>query len=172
VPYFKIASAHITDRKLIDTCLEYPDIPVILSTGMSTDHMIDDAVSHIGAKNIEYLLHCTSTYPTDPSEINLNCIPNLKLRYPNIKIGFSNHNPGIIYAAAAAVLGAEMIEVHITMDRSMYGSDQAASWEPGMMHQLGGKYIPGLCKAMGSGQKKFYDSERPIEYKLRRHKAL
>ena len=76
-------------------------------------------------------MQCTSTYPTDPKEINIECIPMLKERYSHIaKIGFSNHYPGLMAMTLAAAYGAEMLEFHITLDRTMYGSDQAASIEP------------------------------------------
>jgi N-acetylneuraminate synthase len=116
---------------------------------------------------IEYLLHCTSTYPSKPEEQDLKVITWLKETYPNYKIGFSNHSPGLTYMIMAASLGAEMIETHICLDRAMYGSDQAASIEPEGVFRLA-KYIRNIELAMGNGVKKVHDSEYPIMQKLRR----
>ena len=111
-------------------------------------------------------MHCTSTYPTMPKEINARCILTLKERYPWFKIGFSNHYPGLMAMVLAVAYGAEMIEFHGTLDRAMYGSDQAASIEPQGVFELMEKIK--LIKAMnGDGVKKVYDSELPIMEKLR-----
>lgn len=163
VDYHKIASALLTNepflRRLLDT-----DKRVILSTGMSTDDEIDRAVSLLGDR-VEYILACTSTYPTKPEEVNLKYIQTLKEKYPNTKIGFSNHYNGLDACVGAVALGAECIEFHITKDRSMYGSDQAASIE-----NAGGltEAIFKTAKMIGDGQKVVYDSEIPIKNKLRR----
>ncbi len=162
----KIPSAMITDKEYLQACRD-THMPLIISTGMSTYEMIDECIEAVGQERIYCLMHCTSTYPSKPEELNLNCIRDYKIRYPWAKIGFSNHNPGIIYMPIAAALGAEMIEFHITLDRSMYGSDQAASIEPEGVHRLA-KYIKGVSGAMGDGVKRVYESEIPIMKKLRR----
>jgi len=164
--YIKIPSALITDKELLRSCVDY-DSQVILSTGMSTLSMIDEAIEILGKDRVSCIMACTSTYPSKPEELNLNFITTLKQRYPWVKIGFSNHNPGIVYMAIAAALGAEMIEFHITLDRAMPGSDQASSIEPEGVFKLS-KYIRGIEQAMGDGVKKIYDSEIPIMKKLRK----
>jgi N-acetylneuraminate synthase len=119
-------------------------------------------------EQIEYILHCTSTYPSKPEEQNLKMITTLKQEFgKKHKIGFSNHSPGIMFMVAAVALGAEMLEYHGTMDRSMYGSDQAASIEPEGSFKLG-KYVRSLGDALGSGDKCIYASEKPILKKLRK----
>ena len=158
--YVKIPSARITDTQFLHAVKDHSH-KTILSTGMHTLEEVDFAADVLG--NVEYILHCTSTYPTVPHEINLNCIKTLKKRYPWAKIGFSNHYAGLMAMLCSAVLGAEMIEFHITLDRTMYGSDQAASIEnpEELAHRL---YL--LDKMMGDGEKKVYDSELPIKEKL------
>lgn len=164
--YIKIPSALITNEAFLANCLNY-DAQVILSTGMSTMSMINRAVEVLGREKIYCIMACTSTYPTKPEELNLNFIKTLKKVYPWAKIGFSNHSPGVVYMAIAASLGAEMIEFHGTLDRSMYGSDQAASIEPEGVYKLS-KWLKGIEVAMGTGIKEIYDSELPIMEKLRR----
>jgi len=164
--FLKIPSALITDRKYLLTC-KATGMPLIISTGMSTYDMIDECIETVGRDRIYCIMHCTSTYPSKPEELNLNCIRDYKARYPWTKIGFSNHNPGIIYMPIASALGAEMIEFHITLDRSMFGSDQAASIEPEGTYRLV-KYLKGVSQAMGDGIKCIYESEVPIIKKLRR----
>jgi len=166
-PFIKIPSALITNRGLLDACKRLSDKPIILSTGMSTVDMVDDAIKILGKDRIHCIMHCTSTYPSKPEEMNLKCINTMKERYPWAKIGFSNHNQGLTFMVAAASLGAEMIEFHITLDRAMPGSDQAASIEPEGVHRLC-KWIRNLDKAQGDGIKKIYDSELPIIAKLRK----
>jgi len=166
IPFIKIPSSKITDNFLLEAASDI-DRPIIISTGMSTIEMIDNAIDILGKEKIYCIMHCTSTYPSAPEEQNLKCILTLKDRYPWAKIGFSNHSPGLPYLLAAAAIGAEMIEWHITLDRSMYGSDHAASIEPeGTFHLM--KWIRGLEKAMGDGEKKIFESEIPIIKKLRK----
>jgi N-acetylneuraminate synthase len=163
--FIKIPSALITNYSILDAAIK-TEKPVIISTGMSTMQEIDNAVKTLGP-SLYCIMHCTSTYPSKPEELNLNMIRTLKDMYPKKKIGFSNHNPGIIYMPVAAALGAEMIEFHGTLERSSYGSDQSSSIEPEGVHKLA-KYIKGVTLAMGDGVKKVYDSEIPIIKKLRR----
>ena len=113
------------------------------------------------------LLHCTSTYPSKIEELNLNGILTLKDRYPNIPIGYSGHEIGLSTTIAAFVLGACMIERHITLDRSMWGSDQSASVEPhGFLRMV--RDIRVIERALGDGEIKVYESEIPMISKLRR----
>ena len=165
--FIKIPSALATNHPLIKLCVNTTKLPIILSTGMCTEEMIDEAVEIIPHDRLYAVLHCTSTYPSKPEEQNLKYIRVLKHKYPWTKVGFSNHYPGIPYMIAAASLGAEMIEFHITADRTMYGSDQASSIEPHAVFKLV-KYIRGIEKGCGDGVKKIYDSEKPIIEKLRR----
>ena len=163
--YIKIASASLTDFDLLESVVN-TNKDIIISTGMSTKDELDNALRIVG-KNVKYILACTSTYPTAPEEMNLNFIKTLKEEYPQYKIGFSNHSPGIMFMVAAAALGAEMIEFHITLDRSMYGSDQAASIEPtGTMALC--KHVRNIQKGMGTGDWTVFDSEENVKKSLRR----
>lgn len=164
--FIKIPSALITDERYLSVC-SLSEKQVIISTGMSTIEMVDRAVQILGQGKIYCIMHCTSTYPSKPSELNLNCIKTLQNKYSWAKIGFSNHNPGIIFMPIAVALGAEMIELHITLDRSSYGSDQPASIEPEGLFKLV-KHIHNTEQAMGDGIKCIYDSELPIIKKLRK----
>ncbi len=163
-PCFKIASASLTD----DNLLRYHRTkgkPIILSTGMSTLEEIDHALNVLGREDL-ILLHCTSTYPSKLEELNLKVIPALIERY-HIPIGYSGHEVGLYTSLAAAVLGACFIERHITLDRAMWGSDQAASVEPQGFVRLV-KDVRAVEIAMGDGVKRVYPSEIPIIQKLRR----
>ena len=132
--------------------------PIILSTGMSTEAQVDKAVQ-ILSDNLEYILACTSTYPTVVEELNLRYIQTLKEQYPQYKIGFSNHYSGFESSFGATALDAECIEFHITNDRTAYGSDQSASIENVLFLLM----VSSSWKRMlGDGIKKVYDSELPI----------
>jgi N-acetylneuraminate synthase len=163
-PCYKIASASLTDDALLRHNRSKGK-PIILSTGMSTLSQIDHAVKVLGSDDL-VLLHCTSTYPSTPSELNLRAIPVIKERY-GIPVGYSGHEVGLYTTLAATVLGACVVERHLTMDRAMWGSDQAASVEPYGMYRLV-KDIRSVELAMGDGVKRVYDSEKPIISKLRR----
>ena len=161
--FLKIPSALLTNNELLLSCLN-TEKPIILSTGMSTKEEISYAVRVLGSR-LYCIMHCTSTYPSKPEELNLRCIQGLS--YTGAKLGFSNHSPGLIYMPVAVALGAEMIEFHITLDRSMWGSDQSSSIEPeGVMKLV--KWVGGVEAALGDGQKVVYPSEIPIMKKLRR----
>jgi N-acetylneuraminate synthase len=163
-PCLKIASASLTDDNLLRH-YRTKNKPIILSTGMSTLEQVDHAVEILGKHDL-VLLHCTSTYPAKLEELNLKAIQALKARY-GIPIGYSGHEVGLYTSLAAAVLGACFIERHITLDRAMWGSDQAASVEPqGFVRLI--KDLRAVEMAMGDGIKRVYDSERPIMQKLRR----
>lgn len=163
-PCYKIASASLTDDNLLRHHRRYGR-PIIVSTGMSTQEEIDHAVEVLGRDNL-ILLHCTSTYPSQVEELNLSAIRAMRERY-GVPVGYSGHEVGLAPSIGAAALGACMIERHITLDRAMWGSDQAASVEWQGFWRLV-KDVRALEKAMGDGVKRVYESEVPIITKLRR----
>ena len=165
-PCHKVPSAALTDHALL-RYLKDTNRPVILSTGMSTMEEIDAAVDVLGTESL-LITHSTSTYPCDPYELNLRMIQTLKERFP-CPIGYSGHEVGLVPSLAAVVLGACLVERHITLDRAMWGSDQAASVEPGGFTRLM-KYIRVTETALGDGVKKVYESELGSLQKLRRVK--
>ena len=162
VRYHKIASALATDKSFLQK-LNATGRPVILSTGMCTPEEIEAAVEVLD--NVEMVLACTSTYPTKPEEVNLRHITTLKEKYPNLKVGFSNHYSGLDACVGAVAVGAECVEFHITNDRTSYGSDQAASIED--TRSLADA-IRNMQLMLGDGRKRVYDSEVPIISKLRK----
>lgn len=164
VPCFKIASASLTDDNLLCHHRE-KGLPIILSTGMSSLEQIDHAVELLG-KNDLVIMHTTSTYPSETKELNLRVILSLIERY-DVPIGYSGHEVGLYTTLAAVVLGACMIERHITLDRAMWGSDQAASVEPQGFSRLV-KDVRAVETALGNGIKRVYESELPVMKKLRR----
>jgi N-acetylneuraminate synthase len=161
---YKIPSASLTDGKLLKH-LRNTGRPLILSTGMSTMEQIKKAVALVGEENL-VLTHATSTYPCDPSELNLRMIPTLHDAF-SCPIGYSGHEVGLVTSAVAVGLGACMVERHITLDRALWGSDQSASVEPGGFEKLV-KYIRVTEAATGDGVKKVYESELSSLKKLRR----
>jgi len=163
-PCYKIASASLTDDDLLRHHRHYGR-PIILSTGMSTLAQIDHAVEVLGRDDL-VILHCTSTYPSQVEELNLEAIAQLRDRY-EVPVGYSGHEVGLATSVAAAALGACMVERHITLDRAMWGSDQAASVEPQGIWRLV-KDIRAVEKAQGDGVKRVWPSEVPIMQKLRR----
>jgi N-acetylneuraminate synthase len=163
-PCYKIASASLTDDNLLLHHRCYGR-PIIISTGMSTLDEIDHAMDVLGRDNL-IVLHCTSTYPSQVEELNLSAIQMLSQRY-DVPIGYSGHEVGLAPSLGATALGACMIERHITLDRAMWGSDQAASVEWQGFWRLV-KDVRALEKAMGDGVKRVYPSEVPIIKKLRR----
>jgi N-acetylneuraminate synthase len=163
-PVYKIASASLTDDALLKH-VRKTGKPVIASTGMSTYAEIDHAVEVLGKENL-ILMHTTSTYPAKYEQLNLRAIPSMIERY-GVPVGYSGHETGIPTSIAAAVLGACCIERHITMDRAMWGSDQAASLEPNGISRLVRDIR--LCEqSMGDGIKRLYEEEIPVMKKLRR----
>ena len=163
-PCYKIASASLTDDDLLRHHRKYGR-PIILSTGMSTMAEIEHAVEVLGQDDL-IVLHSTSTYPAQLNELNLKMISTLMDKY-DLPIGYSGHEPGLSTTFATAVMGVSMIEKHITLDRSLWGSDQAASVEPQGIKKLV-DYISQWEEASGNGIKKVYESEIPIREKLRR----
>jgi N-acetylneuraminate synthase len=164
VPTFKIASASLTDDNLLRHTRAVGK-PVILSTGMSTLEQIDHAVEVLGKDDL-ILLHACSTYPAYYEELNLNVIDVLRERY-GVPVGYSGHETGLPSSVAAAVMGACIVERHITLDRSMWGSDHAASLEPNGITRLV-RDIRLIEKSMGDGVKRVLEREQPIIKKLRR----
>jgi N-acetylneuraminate synthase len=142
-----------------------------ISTGMSDFKAIDRAVDIFRKANCPFeLMHCLSTYPMDDEDANLNCIKTLKDRY-KCDVGYSGHEVGLAVSYAAAALGITSLERHITLDRAMYGSDQAASIEPAGLRSLVGA-IRKIEKAMGDGKVSIHPKEVPIAKKLRAHIPL
>ncbi len=163
-PVYKIASASLTDDNLLRH-VRATGKPIIASTGMSTYEEIDHAVEVLGKQNT-ILMHTTSTYPAKYEQLNLRAIPTMIERY-GIPVGYSGHETGIPTSVAASVLGACCVERHITMDRAMWGSDQAASLEPNGISRLVRDIR--LCEqSMGDGIKRVYEEEIPVMKKLRR----
>lgn len=163
-PAYKVPSAALTDHDLLRRVRE-TGRPVILSTGMSTFEQIEAAVGQLDTERL-LLTHATSTYPCEPEELNLRMIETLRKRF-EVPVGYSGHEVGLVPSAVAVAMGACMIERHITLDRAMWGSDQAASVEPGGFERLV-KYIRVTETSLGDGVKRVYDSERPSLMKLRR----
>ena len=161
---YKIPSAALTDVGLLRR-FRQTGRPLMLSTGMSTMAQIDAAVDAIGTEQL-LLAHATSAYPCALDELNLKMIGTLRERF-DLPIGYSGHEVGLPTTLAAVCLGASFIERHITLDRAMWGSDQAASVEPHGLKRLV-KNIRDIETAMGDGVKRVYDSEIPVIRKLRR----
>lgn len=163
---YKLPSASLTDHTLIKK-VKATGRPVIMSTGMSTMEEIEESVGMMDMDKL-MLTHTTSTYPCDPEELNLRMIATLKEKFP-CPVGYSGHEVGLVNSAVAVALGACLVERHITLDRAMWGSDQAASVEPGGLQRLV-KYIRVTEQSLGDGVKKVYESEMPAREKLRRAK--
>ncbi|HKI53799.1 MAG TPA: N-acetylneuraminate synthase family protein, partial [Anaerolineales bacterium] len=124
-PAHKVPSASLTDHNLMKH-VRATGKPIIISTGMSTMDQIKRGVDAVGVENL-VIMHCTSTYPCKPEELNLKMIETLRKEFPNNPIWYSGHETGLVPSAVAIALGATSIERHITLDRAMWGSDQAAS---------------------------------------------
>lgn len=164
-PVYKIASASLTDDELL-VAIRETGKPAILSTGMSTPEQIDHAVDVLGTENL-ILLHANSTYPAPNDQLNLRMLHTLMAQYPGVPIGYSGHEVGLQTTIAAVALGASVIERHITLDRTMWGSDQAASVEPAGMRRLV-RDIRAVEAALGDGVKQVYPGELAAMKKLRR----
>jgi N-acetylneuraminate synthase len=163
-PCYKVASASLTDDALLKHTAT-TGRPMIISTGMSTVEEIDAGVALLNPNKL-LIAHATSTYPCQPDELNLRMIGTLKAKY-DCPIGYSGHEVGLQTTLAAVALGACFVERHITLDRAMWGSDQAASVELAGFHRLV-RDIRVIEKSMGDGVKRVYESELPIRKKLRR----
>lgn len=165
VPVYKVASASITDLNLLRR-IKATGKPTIISTGMSSMEEVERAVEAFGIDNL-ILLHTVSTYPAEDKNINLSLIPALRAKYPTVPIGYSGHESGLAISVAATTLGAHVIERHVTLDKTMFGSDQKASIEPHELKELV-KGIRSIEAAFGDGVKRVLDEEIPIREKLRR----
>ena len=163
-PCYKIASASLTDDELLRHH-RAKGKPIILSTGMSSLEQVDHAIEVLGKDDL-ILLHAVSTYPAKLEELNLRAIPALQEKY-NIPVGYSGHEVGLSPSFAAVVLGACVLERHITLDRAMWGSDQSASIEPQGFSRLI-RDIRAWETSAGDGAKRVLDSEIPVQEKLRR----
>jgi len=164
-PCHKVASACLTDTELL-TALHKTGKPIILSTGMSSLQEIIAALKLLEGSSIA-LAQSTSTYPCKPEELNLRVIPAFAKQF-EIPIGYSGHETGLQTTLAAAVLGATFIERHITLDRSMWGTDHSASLEPGGLKRLV-RDIRIVELALGDGNKRVFESEIPVRARLRRN---
>jgi len=167
-PCYKIASASLTDHDLLRK-VRSTGRPVMLSTGMSTAAEIDEAVNLLGRRDL-LLAHSTSTYPCPPGDLNLRMIETLRRLYPDSPVGYSGHETGLAPTWAAVALGAAFVERHITLDRALWGSDQAASVEIGGFLRLVSN-IRDIEKALGDGVKRVYEGELAQIAKLRRVKS-
>lgn len=165
IPFIKVPSALITNMELLEAVKE-TNIPVIIGTGMSTIEEINNCYDFFDGR-VKYILACNSEYPTPTENVNLKKIKKLKDIYKLPKIGFSNHHQGSFFCTAAAVMGAEMVEFHITLDRAMYGSDQPASIEPNGVRIIC-DHIKSLEQAMGNGKFEPTKGELEIMKKLRK----
>jgi N-acetylneuraminate synthase len=164
-PAYKAASASLTDHSLLAK-MKGTGRPLIISTGMSTMEEIEAAVAAIGTDNL-LIAHATSSYPCPVEELNLRMIQTLKTRWPEVPVGYSGHETGLVPTMAAVALGATFVERHITLDRAMWGSDQAASVEiVGLERLVSG--IRDIEVALGDGRKQVYESELGPRKKLRR----
>lgn len=168
--YNKIASAMLTDKRFLEMVAEEGKYTFV-STGGSTLEHVEKAVRLFDKKCFPIeLLHCNSTYPMDIKDANLNMIPRLKELF-GWGVGFSDHSTGLPLSVAAVALGATSIERHITLDRSMYGSDQAASLEPAGIKKLV-QYVRAVEEAMGDGIKIVTEKEKEVMKKLRKVDTL
>ena len=169
IPFIKIPSAMITNEELMKATAEWSaknKKELIVSTGMSTLKEVDTAVSWMKETGTDFaLLHCNSSYPAPVDELNLSCIKTLKQRY-NCKVGYSGHEFRLGTSVATVMLGAEIIERHITLDRTMWGTDQLSSVEPqGLIKLVRG--VRELEQALGDGQIGVTETELPFRKKLR-----
>src|SRR5262249_25255276 len=163
-PVHKVASACLTNHDLL-RAMRRRGRPVMLSTGMSTMDEIRAAVDAVGTDGL-LLAHSTSAYPCPPHELNLRMVDTLYDEFPSVPVGYSGHETGLATTVAAVARGACFIERHVTLDRSLWGSDQAASVEPVGLQKLV-RDIRDVELALGDGVKRVYDSERAAMKKLR-----
>jgi N-acetylneuraminate synthase len=164
-PFYKAPSASLTDIALLQK-MQSTGKPLMISTGMSSILDIEDSVEMLDERKL-LIAHSTSTYPCKLEELNLTCINTLRDKYQYIPIGYSGHEVGLAPTWAAIVLGANFVERHITLDRAMWGTDQAASVEVSGFIRLVSN-LRDIERSMGDGIKKIYESEIPIMKKLRK----
>tara|TARA_B100000683_G_C12498172_1_gene556821 strand:- start:1976 stop:2833 length:858 start_codon:yes stop_codon:yes gene_type:complete len=174
LPFIKVPSAMLTNNELLEACVR-TGAKVIISTGMSTENEIEDAVTTLRICKDLYvsrrdnkigMLHCNSTYPAPVDELNLSAIQTLTMKYPDFDIGYSGHEMLLGTTVASVLLGAKIIERHITLDRNMEGSDHSASVTPwGLFKMVNG--IRELERAYGDGKINVTESEKIVRKKLR-----
>ena len=165
LPFIKLPSAMLTNNELVEACAKSGK-KLILSTGMSTEEEIDVAVALIRKHTENFaILHCNSTYPAPIAELNLSTIATLKNKY-KCEVGYSGHEFRIGTTVAAVYLGATILERHITLDRTMWGTDHLSSVEPQGLIKLV-KGVRELEEAFGDGIIQVTESEKPIRTKLR-----
>ena len=174
LPFIKVPSAMLTNNELLEACVR-TGAKVIISTGMSTENEIEDAVTTLRICKDLYvsrrdnkigMLHCNSTYPAPVDELNLSAIQTLTMKYPDFDIGYSGHEMLLGTTVASVLLGAKIIESHITLDRNMEGSDHSASVTPwGLFKMVNG--IRELERAYGDGKISVTESEKIVRKKLR-----
>ncbi len=163
--YNKIASPVLTDLAILEACAEEKRYTFI-ATGMSTWEEIDAAVALFRKHDCPFeLLHCVSTYPMQPEEANLLMIPELRKRY-GAPVGYSCHEIANVATLGAVALGAISVERHITLDRTMYGSDQSSSVEPAELINFV-KEIRAMEAARGTGERAFTPREAAVRKKMR-----
>ncbi|WP_440657150.1 N-acetylneuraminate synthase family protein [Candidatus Pelagibacter sp. HIMB1509] len=167
LPCYKIASASITDLKLLKFISSLKK-PIFLSTGMSSEKQISIAYNKI-KKNPNVIMHCNSEYPSKYQDLNLKYINKLKNKYKKSIVGYSGHEISLIPTVAAVVLGAKVIERHITLDKSLWGSDHSCSLEPLGLSRLV-KEIRVIEKSLGSAKKVITEGEKLMIKKLRKYK--
>lgn len=165
IPCYKIASAQLTNKDLL-LKIRSLNKPIFLSTGMSTEKEISAAVKLLGTKHL-ILLHCNSAYPAEDPDLNLSYIKVLLKKYPNVVVGYSGHERGIAASIVSVALGARVIEKHITLDRSMWGTDQAASIEFDGIRRLT-RDVKKVSVWIGKPIKKVTSEEQIIKSKLRK----
>ena len=165
VKFHKVPSACITDLELLNA-LKKTKKPIIISTGMSTEKQIKNAVKILDQKNLS-ILHCNSSYPAPNDQLNLRYITKLSKLFKKSTIGYSGHEMNLSASVAAVVLGAKVIERHITLDKSMWGTDQQASIEPLGFARLIGD-VRNVEKSLGRPIKHVYPEEKKIMLKLRK----
>ena len=169
--YNKVASAMLTHRELLETIANEGKYTFV-STGMSDLIQIKKAVKIFEERRCPFeLMYCNSTYPMPLGEANLNAMTSLRKMFDGVKVGYSGHEAGLIVSCAAVAMGATSVERHITLDRTMYGSAQAASVELGGLRRLV-EYIRDIEAAMGDGFKIVSEKEKSIAKKLRRVDTL
>lgn len=164
IPFIKIPSAMLTNHELLKSARDTGK-KIILSVGMSTEEEIDDVVEILKGSKDFAILHCNSTYPAPIEELNLSAIKTLQEKY-NCEVGYSGHEFRLGTTVAAVYLGASIIERHITLDRTMWGTDHMSSVEPQGLIKLV-KGIRELEQAYGDGTIKITESQKPIRSKLR-----
>jgi len=163
VPFIKVPSACITNLTLLKS-LNESGMHVIISTGMSTEDEIDQAVRNLN--NLVGILHCNSSYPCKSNETNLYYIKTLKARYGEYKIGYSGHEQGVLPTILAKALGSEIIERHITLNKQLPGSDHLASLDISELEQLI-KTLNLIDEVLGDNRKVLFESEKIQMKKLR-----